>query len=190
MNSSTHPTTPFFITKCPDMDRVCLECPDKDFCQVDVSVNMPHGPVLSVAPPPSVAKVAPKPKRILVCGSRTHWEYDLVAGFIMATLAKYPDAELFISGAASGADAISAFILEKKLGKRVLRIEAQWNDLEGAAGFARNWQMLMKCDAVAALWDGASKGTKATIDGAERMGKPVMLWTIPAIPNPNPKYKK
>jgi hypothetical protein len=176
------------ITVCPDMDRICLECPDKDRCTVDLTVDVPkaHGPVTQIAPPP-IAKIEPKYHRILVCGSRSHWEYDLVAGFVSEVVAKFPDAKVFISGKAKGADAISAYILEKKLNKKVRRIEVtkeEWADLGGAAGFARNWKMLMQCDAVAALWDGSSRGTKATIDGAKRLGKPVFEWTIPAIPEP------
>lgn len=146
-------------------------------------------PLLTEAPKAPLAKIGPKYRRILVCGSRTHWEFDLISGFILAALDKYPDAELFVSGGAKGADAISAYILEKKLGKKVIRIEAQWEDFGPGAGFARNWQMIMRCDAVAALWDGVSKGTKQTIDAAKRMGKPVFEWTIPAVPEP-PKDAK
>jgi hypothetical protein len=149
-----------------------------------------HGPVLVVAPPQAPKPEAPKVRRLLVCGSRAHWEFDLVSGFVMEALAKFPDAEWFISGGAKGADAISAYVLEKKLGKKVIRIEAQWDKLEGGAGFARNWQMIMKCDAVAALWDGASKGTKQTMDAAKRMGKPVFFWNIPAVPEPEDRKKK
>jgi len=144
--------------------------------------NQPAGPVLHVAPPQAPKPAGAKVKRLLVCGSRSHAEFDLVAGFVMAALEKFPDAEWFISGGARGADAMSAFILEQKLGKKVVRMEAKWEDLGGAAGFARNWQMIMRADAVAALWDGVSKGTKQTMDAARRLGKPVFEWTIPAAP--------
>jgi hypothetical protein len=151
--------------------------------------DKPHGPVKVVEAPKTPIPITPKYRRILVCGSRSHWEFDLISGFVLAVLEKYPDAELFISGGGKGVDSIAAWILKNKLDKKVARIEAQWDKLDRGAGFARNWQMIMRCDAVAALWDGESKGTKQTMDAAKRMGKPVYEWTVPAVPEP-PKNAK
>jgi hypothetical protein len=43
-----------------------------------------------------------------------------------------------------------------------------WDKHGKAAGFIRNQEIVDNCDFVVAFWDGASRGTKDTIDRARK----------------------
>lgn len=159
----------------------------------ELSEDNPHGPVIHIAPPPAPEAPPAPALRVLVTGSRSHWEYDLVACFVQHLIETYPRDTIFISGGAAGVDALAHHILSEKYRRKteVYKVTAEdWEILKGAAGFARNWKMVMRCNRVAALWDGESRGTKHTMEIAKRLGKPVLCWTIPATPNPNPQYRR
>lgn len=87
---------------------------------------------------------------------------------------------LVLSGTARGAD---------QLGERwarinhvgVLEYPADWEAHGKSAGYKRNEQMAANAEALIALWDGRSKGTKHMIDIAKRKGLRVhvhleLLW--------------
>jgi hypothetical protein len=146
----------------------------------------PHGPVVHIAPPPQPPIPKPltdaeKVKVVLFTGSRSHHEWDLITAICQTAVETYPNAK-FICGGAKGADCMARFVLVDKFNRQVETFNADWDNLGNGAGFARNWQMLMKCQAVVALWDGESKGTKHTIDNARRLGRRVHIWEIPAPP--------
>jgi len=48
-----------------------------------------------------------------------------------------------------------------------------WEKHGRGAGMIRNKEIVRNCDMVKAFWDGESKGTKNTIDTAQKMGVPV-----------------
>ena len=48
-----------------------------------------------------------------------------------------------------------------------------------AAPIIRNKEIVSKCDVLLAVWDGISKGTKATINFAKKQNKPVVIITMP-----------
>lgn len=177
---------------CDHPNTLCFECPDVNTCEFSGEVT--HGPVIHIAPPPAPEAPPAPALRVLVTGSRSHWEYDLAAYFVQQILDTYPRRDtIFISGGAGGADSLMHHILSEKYGRKTeqYKVTAEdWEILKGAAGFARNWKMVLRCDQVAALWDGESKGTQHTIEIARRMGKPVMCLTIPSTPNPNPQYRR
>lgn len=176
---------------CEHPNTLCMECPDVNTCEFSGEVT--HGPVISIAPPPEPAAPPTPALRVLVTGSRAHWEYDLAACFVQHLIELYPRNTIFISGGAAGVDALAHHILSEKYGRKteVYKVTAEdWEILKGAAGFARNWKMVMCCDRVAALWDGVSKGTAHTMEIAKRLGKPVLVWTVPSTPNPNPQYRR
>lgn len=160
----------------------------------ELSEENPFGPVTHIDPPKlELAKLPPPPiKRVLITGSRSHWEFDLIKAFCAEVVAMYPEAE-FIHGGAAGVDCIAGYVLTNTFKKKVTKMPADWGErmADGTiehpdAGVVRNWQMVMKVQAVAALWDGESRGTKHAIAAAKRMNRPVNLWNIPAVPNPNP----
>jgi len=105
--------------------------------------------------------------KLLIIGSRSIKEYDfgehIPAGVTM-----------IISGGAGGIDTLAEKYADKKrLTKLIMRPRY---DLYGrAAPLRRNEQMVELCDAVLAVWDGSSRGTKYTLDYAEKLGKRVIL---------------
>ncbi len=82
--------------------------------------------------------------------------------------------ELIISGGADGVDALAEQYADThKLSKLILR--PQYNRYGRAAPIKRNEQMVAVADAILVIWDGASRGTKYTIDYAKKTGKPVTV---------------
>ena len=47
-----------------------------------------------------------------------------------------------------------------------------------AAPIIRNKEIVSKCDVLLAIWDGNSKGTKATIDFARKQNKTVIIFMV------------
>lgn len=106
--------------------------------------------------------------RVLVCGSRSWTDTDTIA----LTLALLPRDTEVIHGAGRGADLLAAQEATI-LGFTVTAFPANWK-LGRRAGPMRNEQMLdTRPDRVIAFWDGVSRGTAHTIDGARRRGIPV-----------------
>ncbi len=82
-----------------------------------------------------------------------------------------------VSGAAMGAD-----MLGERWAKLhfipVARFPANWDEHGKAAGPIRNRQMAEYADALVAVWDGKSKGTKNMIDEATKRGLVVHIHRI------------
>ena len=53
---------------------------------------------------------------------------------------------------------------------------ADWKTHGKRAGFLRNIEMVDTADAVIAIWDGVSRGTKHSIDYARKQGKEVFIF--------------
>jgi hypothetical protein len=101
---------------------------------------------------------------IVITGSRTWRESKIVT----EVLSKYPPDSKLIHGGAMGADRIAGRVAEK-LGMTVEVMEADWERYGKSAGFRRNDEMLDRNpDVVVAFWDGKSRGTKYTIDEANK----------------------
>jgi hypothetical protein len=79
-----------------------------------------------------------------------------------------------VSGGAKGADNLA----ERYASKYEIPITvllADWDKHGKSAGMRRNAEVLAVCDAVIALWDGTSPGTKNTIDRAVYSMLPVFI---------------
>lgn len=108
--------------------------------------------------------------KLLVAGSRSIKNFDL---------SKYipNDTEIIISGGSAGVDALAEqYADEMKLSKFILR--PKYKRYKRGAPLKRNDEMVDMCDKVLAIWDGVSKGTKHTIDYANKVGKPVEIVRI------------
>jgi len=55
---------------------------------------------------------------------------------------------------------------------------AQWNTFGKSAGYKRNIQMAEYADALIAIWDGESRGTKHMIDTAKAYGLYVHVYNL------------
>lgn len=108
--------------------------------------------------------------KILIAGSRGICHFDL-SEYIPE------DAELIISGGASGIDSVAEQYADKhKISKLVLR--PNYQRYGKGAPLIRNKTMVDIADMVIIIWDGKSRGTKFTLDYAEKNGKTVVLINI------------
>ena len=80
-----------------------------------------------------------------------------------------------ISGGARGADSLGErWANENK--KELLRFPADWGKYGRAAGHIRNAEMAKNADALIAIWDGESRGTKDMINKAKKHGLQIYIF--------------
>lgn len=98
--------------------------------------------------------------RTIIAGSRSINDYDALSkaikdsGFEISTV---------ISGTASGVDKLGErFAQENNI--PLLKFPADWEKFGRSAGYKRNVEMAENADALIALWDKKSFGTKHMID--------------------------
>lgn len=109
--------------------------------------------------------------KLLIAGSRSIKDLD-ISPYIPT------DTELIISGGANGVDTLAEEYADKKrISKLILR--PRYDLYRRAAPLKRNDEMVELCDKVLIFCDGVSKGTKHTIDYANKIGKPIEIITIP-----------
>jgi len=110
--------------------------------------------------------------KVIIAGSRDNITYDDVVNaieqskFVITTV---------ISGTARGVDRFG----EKYASLNGLDVEkypADWDTYGKSAGYRRNELMATKADALIAVWDGESKGTKHMIDIAKKNGLSVFVY--------------
>lgn len=108
---------------------------------------------------------------VIIAGGRDITDYDLIeraverSGF---------DIEQVVSGGAKGVDTL-AILYAQKHNKLLAVFMADWDRHGRKAGPIRNGQMAEYADALIAIWDGKSKGTKNMIDQATAKGMPVYV---------------
>lgn len=79
-----------------------------------------------------------------------------------------------VSGGANGADSLGEkYADEKGLQKEIYYPD--WDLFGKSAGFIRNTTIIENCDMVVAFWDGASKGTKDSLDKAQALRKTTLI---------------
>lgn len=121
--------------------------------------------------------------RLLICGSRSYKNYDIVrdkiATHIALSIEDGDDLECVIEGEAKGADILARRAAEE-LNIPVLKYPANWNKYGKRAGLLRNAQMLAegKPDRVLAFNTGPilTRGTSDMVRRAERAGIPVEVY--------------
>ena len=114
--------------------------------------------------------------KLLVCGSCSYTNYREFEGLLSAYLHEKRPTEI-ISGGAGGADSLASIYCHRH-GIPNTVVKPDWKTLGRGAGFARNLEMLSMVDSVVAFWDGQSKGTKHTIDSAQRLGLFVIVYNV------------
>jgi len=120
--------------------------------------------------------------KVIVAGSRT-----ASGAYIYSLLERKLDAILkhkavthdivIVSGKARGADQLG----EQYAMSRSFQIEsypAEWDQYGKRAGYIRNEQMAQNADALVALWDGQSRGTKHMIDIAGQHFLPTRIISL------------
>lgn len=85
--------------------------------------------------------------------------------------------DIVVSGMATGIDRCG-YVWAGLRKKPCLQFPADWNRFGRAAGPKRNIQMADEADALIAIWDRKSRGTKHMIDQMVLRNKPVYITTI------------
>ena len=113
--------------------------------------------------------------KTIIAGSRTEKRFAQVILAFKATNLPLDAITEVVSGCADGVD---------QMGERraqmmqlpVRQFPADWKRYGKAAGRQRNLQMAVYAQALIALWDGKSPGTRHMIATAERMGLKVFVY--------------
>ena len=113
---------------------------------------------------------------LLVSGSRglvdAPWCEARIAEALTQWGLRPDDVALLVNGNAVGVDTIAKqWAWRQSIPVKLFKPD--WSKHGKAAGMIRNREMLKKATHVIALWDGQSSGTKAVIDGATALGKPL-----------------
>ncbi|MBX3291045.1 MAG: DUF2493 domain-containing protein [Acidobacteria bacterium] len=110
--------------------------------------------------------------KVLVCGSRTINDPAVVSQAIEQSGIRPTS---IISGGARGVDRLAGEYAASH-GIEFTEYLADWDRFGKRAGFLRNYVMVGEADAVIAVWDGKSSGTKHAIDTAISSGKQVFVY--------------
>ena len=104
--------------------------------------------------------------KVIIAGGRDINDYDLV---LDAVEESQFEIETVISGGAKGVDSLGEqFAEDMNLNLKIFR--ADWATHGRAAGPIRNRKMAENADALIAIWDGKSRGTKNMIETAKKLG--------------------
>ncbi|MBE6578043.1 MAG: DUF2493 domain-containing protein [Ruminococcaceae bacterium] len=107
---------------------------------------------------------------VLIVGSRSIKNFDL-SGLVPK------ETTLIISGGAKGIDTKAEEFADKnRIDKLIMR--PQYAKYGRAAPLKRNEEMVKLADLVLVIWDGSSKGTKYTIDYAQKLRKKTIVKSI------------
>ncbi len=112
--------------------------------------------------------------RCIIAGSRTIKNLDII---MAAVVASNFDIWQVVSGGAAGVD-LNGEKYAEGVGIPVKRFPANWKEYGLKAGYLRNVEMADNADALIAIWDGKSRGTKHMIDIATKKGLKVYIHEI------------
>jgi hypothetical protein len=112
--------------------------------------------------------------KVIIAGGRTITDYSLVLSALAES--EFIPTEI-VSGMAPGVDTLAIqYARENNL--PLAEFHADWNKHRRAAGPIRNRQMAEYGDALIAIWDGESRGTKNMIEEATKKGLKVYVKRI------------
>ena len=111
--------------------------------------------------------------KVIVAGSRSFDDFDLLQRKLDKLLAYLEDIEI-VSGGAKGADTLGEQWAEIH-DLPVKLFPADWDNLGRSAGYRRNEQMAQYATHLVAFWDGQSKGTKHMVETAKHLGLKVRV---------------
>lgn len=112
--------------------------------------------------------------KVIIAGSRSIGSYEDVGRAIEK--APFEITEV-VSGGAQGVDQLGKF-WAYQAGIPSKQFNAHWSEHGKAAGPIRNREMAAYADALIAIWDGKSRGTKNMIEEMEKLNKPVFWVTL------------
>jgi len=110
--------------------------------------------------------------RVIIAGGRDITDASLIVEAVAASGFQIASV---VSGGASGVDSLGED-WARKCCVPVARFPADWKAHGRAAGPKRNREMAENADALIAIWDGASRGTKNMIETAQKLGLKVFVY--------------
>ena len=120
--------------------------------------------------------------RVAIVGSRTLLDMQYVRDAMQAARVDYGIVPtVVLCGDAPGIDRLGAKWAEET-GIPVEHHPADWALHGQRAGPLRNARMAHLCDAVVAIWDGSSPGTRDMVARSAKLGRRVVLWQISLAP--------
>lgn len=115
--------------------------------------------------------------KVIIAGSRTLCGVNLVRGAVQCALQFGIEVSRIIHGGAKGIDTSAAEWASEEMIPRLVYLP-DWNKEPKAAAFIRNEAMGREADALIAIWDGWSGGTKHMISVMERFAKPLFVVRV------------
>ena len=110
--------------------------------------------------------------KTIIAGSRGMDNYDFIKTTIIESGFEITEV---VSGGARGVDRLGERYA-KEMGIPIKQFIPDWDGLGKKAGHVRNREMGDYADALIALWDGESKGTKGMIEYANKKGLKVYVY--------------
>lgn len=107
--------------------------------------------------------------KVAIIGSRDFNDY----GKLKEVLNFFKPTKI-ISGGAKGADLLGEKYANENGIEKIIHYP-DWDKHGRGAGFVRNQLIIDDCDVVIAFWDGESKGTKNSIEKAEKQKKHTII---------------
>lgn len=117
--------------------------------------------------------------KLIIAGSRTITDYNKVREAVIESgyWKQYGKSIEVVCGMAKGVDLLGLeFATRNNL--IVHEFPADWNKYGKRAGMIRNKQMGDFADALLAVYDGESRGTKQMIEYAQEIGIPVFVYLV------------
>lgn len=112
--------------------------------------------------------------KVIIAGSRDITDYNLLLKAVRASQIRPTEV---VCGKARGVDTLGEEFA-KRNGIPIKYFPAEWSKHGRAAGHIRNRQMGDYADALIAIWDGKSTGTKGMIDYAKSQGLTVFIFIV------------
>ena len=116
--------------------------------------------------------------KVIVAGCRWFMNYNVVK---LAIRNSGFDIDKIITGGATGVDRCAKRFAET-YAIPLDTYEAEWKIHGKSAGPIRNAEMAKNANALVAVWDGKSRGTKNMISTAKNAGLKVFIWKIEPLP--------
>jgi len=110
--------------------------------------------------------------KVIIAGSRNITDYNAIKNIIEQSQFEITEV---VSGMARGIDSLAVkYAQENNI--QLKQFPADWNKHGKSAGPIRNTEMANYADALIAIWDGQSRGTKHMIDVATKKGLQVEVF--------------
>lgn len=113
--------------------------------------------------------------RVIIAGSRTCTDPNILNSAVEDFYFRGHRITTVVCGCARGADHLGR-VLAWHNGFPLREFKPDWKKYGRSAGAIRNEEMAKNADALIALWDGKSPGTKHMIEAAKRHGLIVCVW--------------